>query len=577
MDDALSRRLAGEVEPPDEPKGQGSDMSNLGEQMVGGLAGLRALHASGWEPHADLEWQDDEKEWLATPTVQQEATESRIDTRTLAIAAGVFLLAALPRLFVLFFVTDPQNPGLGWYGDTFHHWQIAILSKEIGFAEGFLRLWDFKGLEFFWGLLHPLVLIGLFNLTGSVSIVIPRLVSAIGASITMVMFFFLLRRYFNVKVAVAGVLLAIVNPVAIFSDGIGMQEPLGLIFLLGGLLLWPKRVFWTGFCYAIAGTVRAEYWIFGAGLMIVALIIDRSWDRKIALAMGWLLPSLAYAKYLLDWTGNPIYPVYWNFMGNAAGEWMVEAPLTPDRVIARWTARIVLVIAGAAAIWIFRNRRQYSAFILLGLGNFLFLAMMWGFSSYIHGFIPRFIYDRLMVVPYLYIGFFIAIGLFYYLPKYRGGRALQGLGWIAVVAIAAVSQIAWVGLMGYYDGIRPIFEEEKLLAQQIAEKYEGGTIAIPEDRPAMVYALIEYHGIEARNLIGQMYDPFSYMSGDPFIDWGQNRNLLADWFTRNDIQLLVYDVKKGNYNIMVDLEREWFHRLGSGFRDEIKIYEVNVG
>ena len=201
MDDALSRRLAGEVEPSDEPKEQGSDMSNLGEQMVGGLAGLRALHASGWEPHADLEWQDDEKEWLATPTVQQEATESRIDTRTLAIAAGVFLLAALPRLFVLFFVTDPQNPGLGWYGDTFHHWQIAILSKEIGFAEGFLRLWDFKGLEFFWGLLHPLVLIGLFNLTGSVSIVIPRLVSAIGASITMVMFFFLLRRYFNVKVA----------------------------------------------------------------------------------------------------------------------------------------------------------------------------------------------------------------------------------------------------------------------------------------------------------------------------------------------------------------------------------------
>ena len=577
MDDALSRRLAGEIEHSDEPSDEDSSTDNFGAQMIGGLAGLSALHASGWEPPADLEWRDEEKDWLATPTIEKEASGSRIDGRTLAIAAGVFLLAVLPRLFVLFFVTDPQNPGLGWYGDTFHHWQIAILSKDIGFSEGFLRLWDFKGLEFFWGLLHPLVLIGLFNLTGSVSIVIPRLVSAIGASIAMVMFFFLLRRYFNVKVAIAGVLLAIVNPVAIFSDGIGMQEPLGLIFLLGGMLLYPKRIFWTGVFFAVAGLVRSEYWIFGAGLMVVGLIIERGWDRRIILAGGWLIPSLAYAKYLLDWTGNPIYPVYWNFMGNAAGEWMVEAPLTPDRVIARWTARIAIVIAAAAAVWVLKNRKQYAPFILLGLGNVLFLGYMWGFSSYIHGFIPRFIYDRLMVVPYLYFGFFIAIGLFYILPKYGGGKALQGLGWVAVVGIATLSQVAWIGLMGYYDGIRPIFEEEKLVSAQIAEKYEGGTIAIPEDRPAMVYALIEYHGIEARNLIGQMYDPFAYMSGDPFADWGQNRELLADWFATNDIQLLVYDNKKGNYNNLMEREREWFHRLGSGFRDEIKIYEVNIG
>ena len=72
MDDAMSRRLGGESEHSDEPKQEGSDLNNLGAQMVGGLAGLSALHASGWEPPADLEWQDDENEWLATPTVQKE-------------------------------------------------------------------------------------------------------------------------------------------------------------------------------------------------------------------------------------------------------------------------------------------------------------------------------------------------------------------------------------------------------------------------------------------------------------------------------------------------------------------------
>jgi len=94
-----------------------------------------------------LKWDEAEDDWAIEPTVDADRVAGRLNLRTVATAAGIFLLAALPRLFVIFFVTDPQNPGLGWYGDTFHHWQIAYLSKEIGFSQGFLRLWDFKGLE----------------------------------------------------------------------------------------------------------------------------------------------------------------------------------------------------------------------------------------------------------------------------------------------------------------------------------------------------------------------------------------------------------------------------------------------
>src|SRR3989344_7637477 len=115
----------------------------------------------------------------------------------------VFLLALIPRLIVLFGYSDPENAGPGWYGDVYHHWQIAYLSKEVGFKEGFLRLWDFKGLEYYWGLLHPLVLIIGFALSGSTSIVVPRMISEIFGSLSITLIFLIINRHFNILSAFA--------------------------------------------------------------------------------------------------------------------------------------------------------------------------------------------------------------------------------------------------------------------------------------------------------------------------------------------------------------------------------------
>src|SRR3979490_1862223 len=75
---------------------------------------------------------------------------------SVAVAAG----AAIPRLLYLFVFSDPENPGVRRYGDVWHHWQIAYLTKEIGLSapEG-PRLWDLKGLDYFWGILHPLLMV----------------------------------------------------------------------------------------------------------------------------------------------------------------------------------------------------------------------------------------------------------------------------------------------------------------------------------------------------------------------------------------------------------------------------------
>jgi hypothetical protein len=88
---------------------------------------------------------------------------------TVAVAA----VAALPRLLYLFVFSDPENSGLGAYNDVWHHWQIAYLTKEIRLsAPGGPRLWDLKGLDYFWGVLHPLLMVAVFDATGSIDIVL---------------------------------------------------------------------------------------------------------------------------------------------------------------------------------------------------------------------------------------------------------------------------------------------------------------------------------------------------------------------------------------------------------------------
>src|ERR1700704_4902156 len=157
---------------------------------------------------------------------------------TVALAAG----AALPRLLYLFVFTDPENPGIRRYGDVWHHWQIAYLTKEIGLtAPDGPRLWDLKGLDYFWGILHPLLMVGVFDLTGSIDIVLNRLVSLAFGVMVVVLVFHLCRRYWGTQVAVAAALIAIFLPTSVMNDASGMLEPLGVALLLLGLWARPRR------------------------------------------------------------------------------------------------------------------------------------------------------------------------------------------------------------------------------------------------------------------------------------------------------------------------------------------------
>src|SRR5215207_3401390 len=119
----------------------------------------------------------DEEEGFSPKKIEIEPVKHIPVTKRLDfwIAFLIFIAALALRLYSLFNITNPQNSGVeGWYSDTYHHWQIAYLSNQIGFNEGFLRLWDLKGLEYFWGLMHPLIGSLLISITGSADIVIFR-------------------------------------------------------------------------------------------------------------------------------------------------------------------------------------------------------------------------------------------------------------------------------------------------------------------------------------------------------------------------------------------------------------------
>jgi len=364
----------------------------------------------------------------------KEKKKENITKTSWTLLLAVFLIALIPRLLYIFVFSNPNFPG--WYTDVFHHWQIAYLSKEIGFHQGFLRLWDFKGMEFFWGLLHPLVLVILFYLTGSINILIPRLLSTVGGSLSIVFLYLLIRRYFNRQAAWAVALFASFFPITLFSNTVGMQEELAAPLIFASFLLWPSSPVLIGVLMALASMVRAEYWLFCAGLVGATLLYKKYFDKAVVVIITYSVIILIYMKYLVNYTGNWIYPIYWNFLASVKGEWFRDLPVVGEKLLAKQISQGIFFFGIIGAIITLIRRPKYMLLYLFGFGNILFIGFMVGFGAYVKGYIPRFWVDRLYNWPYLFIAMLIILLLFYYLPKWIKILKIPSIiiGWLVVFA-----------------------------------------------------------------------------------------------------------------------------------------------
>lgn len=540
-------------------------LNELAEGFEDAFAGVRALGL----PTTDAAGEDGGSDPSAA------ARDARDLSQLLSPAVAVFAVAAVARAIVLLFVTGPEFTGVGWYHDTIHHWQIAFLSKEIGFQNGFLRLWDFKGLEYFWGAAHPFLTAALFTLTGSIDVLIPRLLGLVTGSVAIGYLYLSVERHFGRSVAISAALFAAFNPVLMVSDTAGIQEPIGLMFLFSALYYWPSHALRSGVLFGLAGTVRAEYWVFGLGLVVVSFLVDRREYKNFSLLLGWVIPSAAYMKYLATYTGNPIYPVYWYYRGDAAGEWMGSGLNDPAEVVAIWVSRILLPLFVAAALLVLRKRPHFSLFALLGLGEMIFICIVFGFTAFVSGFSPRILLDRILALPHIYTGVLIGIGLGHAFPR-RGASRSPGPLWATVlVGLIVAGQALWIGVWHYHSGWEGFWLGQYESAARIADLYQGGVVSIPEDRPEYTYFLARYHGVPAKGIQGQMYDAFAYIEGDPFADYATTEPRLRNWLVGNDIRLLVTYSHDDTYREMIARSPGWFTRADTLLNGAIEVYYVH--
>jgi hypothetical protein len=526
--------------------------------------------------------EDDELRMASEETEAAAATELAPRALPRWAIAGVWAVALLPRLYALFFLTDPENPGDGWHGDVYHHWQIAYLTKEIGLADpNGPRLWDLKGLEYFWGVLHPLLLVALFTVTGSVDVLLARLLSVFFGAMVVVLVFALCRRHWGLQVAIAGGLFAALLPTSVFIDSTGFLEPMGIALVLLGIWLWPKRGLWTGVAWALASMARAEAWIFSLG-MLVATYFRRAHQRERLLAtIAWVVLIAAYMKVLLDRTGDAIYPVYWNLLANIFGKWEFAPSLTSSQLAVRpWL--VALMLAGLAGLgWTLWKRPPSRMFLTFGFGYLAYTGLSLGLTAYLKSWVWWFWQERFFLFPYEFGGVLLAILLLSTAPR-RLGRRIVPLSW-ALVGLALLSvQAEWPPILSLYDATRTTWSESQAAATQLMNVYNqppylGRVLNIPPDKPAMFYAMVEYHGFQGRNVVGQLYDPFYYF---PNFSYAQHPDvgdtLIQCWLTSTHTRLWAADPSKVPYLGVIAHHPDWFTELGTVTQYGWLIEDVHV-
>ena len=533
---------------------------------------------------------DKHEEWIqslvvkpppSSATTEDTAATKKARTWMWIFSVSFFLIALIVRFWFLFKVSTPDNPGAGWFGDAYHHWQIAYLTKEFGLGQGFLRLWDLKGMEFFWGLLHPLLTIIAFTITGSTSIAVERGMTAVFGSISVAIVFLVVSKYWNKQAAFGASLLAALNPVGIFNDTSGMVEPLGIPFLLLAIYFWPKKPLLAGFCLFVAILARAEYWIFALGIFFAMVIIYRraGSNKKAMLALGLLVPLLLYMKYLLDYTGNPIFPFYINYLTNIYGTWQLKTVFSASDIFAKHLFQGILAITVLSSAFIFWKKPKGSLVYLLGIGNWMFLGASMGVGAYIGSYEDYVWYVRFMILPYIFLGILISVFLFYYLPKIRFVKILDKikLNYLILIGVLLAVQPVWVLIMNKYKSTEATWQQSVKVAGQIMQHYDGGKMIFLEGSPDYTYALVKVYGFDGKNFISEMFDPYFYFKDDPYADWGTgtDRHVVFEWLKTNDIKLIVTYGGTERYAKLSELEPDYIGKGEYLANANIVVYKVN--
>ncbi|MFI5283651.1 MAG: hypothetical protein ACHQ0J_11070 [Candidatus Dormibacterales bacterium] len=497
---------------------------------------------------------------------------------------AILIVAAVPRVFYLYFVTGPENAGEGAYGDVWHHWQIAYLTKEIGLtAPDGPRLWDLKGLDYFWGALHPGVMVALFYVTGSTDIVIERWLSLAAGSVVVLLTFVICRRHWGTLVAVAASMFTILLPTSVMNDASGMLEPLGVALVLTGIWAWGRQhSFWAGLAFGIATMARAEAWIFSAGMVAAALLNRVARTRALPLILGFALVMLAYMKTLLDHTGNPIYPVWWNFLANAAGSWE-STPVNAVQAGVRPYLGAILIVAAIGLGWSLWKRPAGYMYLAFGFGEWVFVAGMLGFTAYLASWVWWMPITRVFAYSYDFTAVLGVLVLLKLMPRWLGSRMLP-VAWVAIACSVLAVQVAWMPIRDVFGSTDFAWQQAVTAGRTLGAMYNqtpgvaGESLNVPDDRPDLTYTMAHYGNVSGQRLVSQLYDPFYYLpSGYTYAAHPDVAGpLLECWLDKTDTAMWAVQATNANYNHFIADNPAWFTYLGDVPSTGWAIWRVQV-
>jgi len=497
------------------------------------------------------------------------------------VIAAVGLGALLPRLVYLFVFTDPENAGEG-FTDAYHHWQIAYLTKEIGLSHG-PRLWDLRGWEYFWGLLHPAVMDAVYFVTGSSDIVLNRLVSVLFGSACVVLIFLISNRYWGMRAAAASAAFAALQPAAVFNDAAGMAEPLAISLVLLAIWLAPRHGLWAGIALGLAAMARAEAWLFGAGLVIAWLLGSRRRPSRWWIAVGWAATMLFYAKFLFDQTGNAIYPFYWNFLFVGAGTFGSTSATVLSS--ASQSGGLLLLAASATccagvALSLWKRPAPY-------------LLLVYGFGYSAYSFATFLLVDawkeRRFELPLDFAAILCAVAIFTLLPRRFQAMRTWTVSAAASALAIALLQLSWIPIQSAYAATEGDFQRQVALGRAIGAvyaqpEYRGGVIAVPGDEPTLTYTMYRYGGVPGSRLTSEFYDPFYYLpAGTHYSDNPKVVGpLISCWLVSTGTRLfLVPPVSDFNHSVpdyvafMAD-HPDWFADTHADLSGGLRLYAVTI-
>ncbi len=494
-----------------------------------------------------------------TPVMNEKP--AKFNKSSFILFAILFLLAFIPRVYFIYFMSAPENGGVGWNGDTYHHWQIGYLTYTTGLQHGFLRLWDLKGMEYFWGPFDPLLLTVIFALTGNVNLVITRLLSTFFGVASLLLLALLAKRYWGTRVAVLTFLFGMFFPIAIQSDASGMLEPFGVFFMLLGIYFWPSLPIVTGVSWALGTMVRAEAWLFSIGLLVGLFFVKEKAHKKGLVLIGWVTVMLVYMKYLLDNTGNAIYPVYWNFLANGLGSWADPSQqLTPLQLTVQPILMTLGVLTAFVLLFLLYKKPKGLLLLLLGFGNIFFVTAFIGFSHYIKGWEWWFPLIRFFVFSYIFLAM-VLFAILSQLEKHSSKMATTVLI-VGGILIIVVSQLTWGPVIYRFSQTAPEWQRSMEFGKEVGKYYQSGTLLFPEGDPNLTYAVVAYGHVNGKNILGEMFDPFYYIGEkEAFINWDKYEVQINSWFKKYNIQLMVIPNDRGRYFNLIKKEQFYFEKI----------------